>query len=175
VQVDPDCTLNWGAGMIDSDPLFVDPANDDFHLTFNSPCRDTGDNSGPGLPNEDFEGDPRIAYGTVDMGADEFYTHLYYTGKASPNDKVNVNIIGLPFNQTMLCIGQGILDPPMNTKFGVWYLEFPVMATLLGPTPWEGVIKIESRIPPDFPVPSMVPLQACVWDELTNLCVLEVE
>jgi hypothetical protein len=75
----------------------------------------------------------------------------------------------------MLCIGQGILDPPMETQFGNWYLEFPVMTTLLWPTPWEGVITIESRIPPDFPVPSMIPLQALVRDELTNLCVMEVE
>ena len=29
--------------MIDSDPLFVDPDNNDFHLTWNSPCRDAGE------------------------------------------------------------------------------------------------------------------------------------
>ncbi|MHC4942790.1 MAG: right-handed parallel beta-helix repeat-containing protein [Planctomycetota bacterium] len=44
VHVDPGCTLNWGDGMIDEDPLFVDPLGDDFHLTSPSPCRDAGDN-----------------------------------------------------------------------------------------------------------------------------------
>ncbi|MBU0754030.1 MAG: hypothetical protein KJ645_02755 [Planctomycetes bacterium] len=69
-----------GEGNIDTGPLFVDPENGDFHITFNSPCRGSGDNVAPGLPEFDFEGDPRIACGTVDMGADEFHTHLYYTG-----------------------------------------------------------------------------------------------
>ncbi|MHC4944977.1 MAG: hypothetical protein ACYTG7_18335, partial [Planctomycetota bacterium] len=68
-------TLNWGSGMIDAAPLFVDPANNDFHLTHSSPCCDAGDNTAVAEP-YDFEGDPRIAWGgTVDMGADEFYTH----------------------------------------------------------------------------------------------------
>ena len=31
-----------GTGNIDADPLFVDPLNNDFHLTLNSPCIDAG-------------------------------------------------------------------------------------------------------------------------------------
>jgi hypothetical protein len=80
-------TLDWGDGMIDADPLFLDPLNDDFHLTFGSPCIDAGWNDAPGLPVKDFEGDPRIFPGNgkgahlagfaspgavVDMGADEY-------------------------------------------------------------------------------------------------------
>jgi len=34
---------NWGDGNMDDDPLFVDPDENDFHLTGNSPCIDTGD------------------------------------------------------------------------------------------------------------------------------------
>jgi len=36
-----------GTGNIDSDPLFIDPVNGDFHLQVNSPCIDAGD---PNLP-----------------------------------------------------------------------------------------------------------------------------
>ncbi|NOZ09226.1 MAG: hypothetical protein GXO91_10205 [FCB group bacterium] len=34
--------LNWNEGNINGDPLFLDPENDDFHLTTDSPCIDAG-------------------------------------------------------------------------------------------------------------------------------------
>jgi parallel beta-helix repeat protein len=87
IYVDPNGTLNWGPDMIDADPLFNDPLNDDFHLSFASLCIDAGDNNVSLLPALDFEGDPRIFPGNgkgvylvgspsqaaiVDMGADEY-------------------------------------------------------------------------------------------------------
>lgn len=67
-----DNEINRGAGMICADPLFVDPDNGDFHLTWEnfpeddetkSPCIDTGDPESPPDPD-----------GTrADMGA--FYFH----------------------------------------------------------------------------------------------------
>jgi hypothetical protein len=49
VYVDPGSTLNWGDGMIDEDPLFRNPGEDDFHLMAvvcddpdDSPCIDAG-------------------------------------------------------------------------------------------------------------------------------------
>jgi len=69
---------SWvGEGNIDADPLFEDPENDDFHLSKDSPCIDTGTNDAE-LPEIDFEGDERIIDGDkngtaiVDIGADEF-------------------------------------------------------------------------------------------------------
>ena len=51
--------VNWLEGNIDSDPLFNDPLNGDYHLTEDSPCIDAGD---PGSP---LDPDGTIA----DMGA----------------------------------------------------------------------------------------------------------
>jgi len=51
-------TLDWGDGMLDADPLFVDSEAGDYHLAYASPCRGSGDNAAVTEP-EDFEGDPR--------------------------------------------------------------------------------------------------------------------
>ncbi len=56
-----------GDGNINSDPLFVDPENGDFHIQEGSPCIDTGDPSSPH--------DPDLTI--VDMGA-------YYYDQALP-------------------------------------------------------------------------------------------
>jgi len=67
-----------GTHNINADPLFADSANGDYHLTSSSPCLDVGNNSAPGIPEKDFEDEPRVWDGdndgtpTVDMGADEF-------------------------------------------------------------------------------------------------------
>ena len=61
-----------GGGNIDADPLFVDPDNGDFHLSFDSPCIDVGDNSVVEDGAVDMDGEQRIQHGVVDMGADEF-------------------------------------------------------------------------------------------------------
>ena len=63
---------------IDSDPLFVDPDNADFHLTENSPCIDTGDPTSPLDPD-----------GTrSDMGA--YYFHQ--SGGLNPPENVTIYI-----------------------------------------------------------------------------------
>jgi hypothetical protein len=58
-------------GNIDADPLFVDASVHNYRLSSTSPCIDAGNNSAPGLPSTDIDGDTRIINGTVDIGAYE--------------------------------------------------------------------------------------------------------
>ena len=64
IPVAPDTTV---------EPLFVDSAAGDYHLQSDSPCKGAGNNSAPGLPTTDMDGDARVypTDGTVDIGADE--------------------------------------------------------------------------------------------------------
>jgi parallel beta-helix repeat protein len=75
-----DCNDANGTGNIcgdANDPLFVDDANDDYHLEPNSPCIDEGDPNGDYSSETDIDGEPRVMDGyadgndIVDMGADE--------------------------------------------------------------------------------------------------------
>ena len=68
-----------GIGNFGNDPLLVGPSADNYHLSFTSPCIDTGDPEYiPGPDEKDIDGQPRMIDGTlngiaiVDIGADEF-------------------------------------------------------------------------------------------------------
>ena len=61
-----------GTGNIDADPLFVDSAGGDYHLSANSLCINAGDPAYSSEPGEaDIDGDLRVINGRVDVGADE--------------------------------------------------------------------------------------------------------
>jgi hypothetical protein len=166
-----------GQGNIDEDPLFVDPMVHDYHIVFISPCRDGGDGSAPHLPDTDFEGDPRIAFDGVDMGADEFHPHLYYTGEAAPGGSVEVKITGEPFSAPLLFwVGGGLLDPPLPTAWGDWYLTFPLLfEAVLEPIPENGIALLPYTFAPDFPAPWLIVMQALVGDVLTNSCEMSIQ
>ena len=67
VHVGFGCTLHWGPGNIDQDPLFT--GEEDFHLTPGSPCIDAGTDGGVLA---DIDEDPRPQGAGFDMGADEY-------------------------------------------------------------------------------------------------------
>ncbi|MBU0754283.1 MAG: right-handed parallel beta-helix repeat-containing protein [Planctomycetes bacterium] len=167
-----------GTGNIDADPLFADDADDDIHLSWQSPCRDTGDDS---VITElfDFEGDPRIAWnGTVDMGADEFYTHLYYTGDATPGGDIQGKLVGIPGTWPVgLFFGSGVRETPWHHMWGDFWLEEPWFVVPLNPIPANGVLVMPTTLSFDPPAPWDLPMQGLVGldpDSFTNLCVLEV-
>jgi predicted outer membrane repeat protein len=87
IQIGHSCVQGWtgalgGAGNIGSNPNFVDPdgpdgilgtADDNLRLSLGSPSINAGDNSAiPPEVTTDLDGNPRIAFGIVDMGAYEF-------------------------------------------------------------------------------------------------------
>jgi predicted outer membrane repeat protein len=83
-------TVYWLEGNIDADPLFADPLNGDFHLTWAnfpipdstmSPCIDTGD------PNSPLDPDGTIA----DMGA-------YYYDQGTGTDNYELQISNFKLN-----------------------------------------------------------------------------
>jgi hypothetical protein len=63
-----------GSGNIASNPAFVDPAAGNYRLLPSSPCIDAGANAGWMASAVDLDGQPRIQFGTVDIGAYECST-----------------------------------------------------------------------------------------------------
>jgi predicted outer membrane repeat protein len=61
--------------VINADPVFVNPGEEEYQLNAGSPCIDAGTTAvpdPPGLPATDFEGNPRVSGVAPDMGAYEF-------------------------------------------------------------------------------------------------------
>lgn len=177
VHVDHDCRLNWKASMLNLDPRFADSSNDDYHLLYTSPCRDAGSNLNLLSTYGDFEGDPRVAGGRADMGADEFFTHLYYTGNPTPGGSAEVKVVDRPATSpVLLWVGSGVLENPVQTSFGDWYLEAPLLLELnLGSISPDGITVFPYRFPGAFPAPWDIPMQALSGVKLTNVCVLPVK
>ncbi len=169
-----------GAGNIDEDPLFAESANDDFHLTWNSACRDAGDNSVVTEPC-DFEGDPRIAGGVVDMGADELHTHLYHLGDVLPGGSISIRTVGTPAMPVKLVLGSGIQDPPQSTQYGDLHLLPPYSRFSIGSIPSNGILFVSGTVPASWQTGEQYPFQALVGplgnpaSELTNLMPLVVQ
>jgi len=171
VFVESGHTLDWGAGMIDQDPLFFAPSYADYHLSFHSPCRDAG-TADQQLPSEDFEDDPRTVNGTIDMGADEFNVHLYFFGTASPGGTIYMHVVGIPGSKVTGIMGSAIKDPPQGTNYGWVHMEPPYYFFPLGFMPGDGILPKAVSIPPHWMGDYY--FQALTGTTLTNLLVVRV-
>ena len=103
-------------GNISDDPMFRDPAIGDYHLQRGSPCIDVGNNSAPGLPLTDFEGDDRIIGSAVDLGADE-KTNTPPDADAGPDQTVSA---GSGCQATVTLDGSGSSDEDGDTLEYTW-------------------------------------------------------
>jgi parallel beta-helix repeat protein len=92
------------------DPLFVDAANGDLHLSTGSPMIDAGYLDTPDIPDTDLDGNPRVVNGVVDIGAYEF------DGSASDPLSATVTISNITYdgNTTATITGctlSGVVSP----------------------------------------------------------------
>ena len=86
--LDMDGTWTESGSNLDTNPLLVDTANNDFHLQPTSPMIDNGTTAvpvPPGLPDTDFEGDTRPSGIATDIGADEYLTRGIFDTEAPAN------------------------------------------------------------------------------------------
>lgn len=78
-------------GNISQDPLFVDSANNDYHLQDVSPCINAGDtNFQPSAGELDFYGAPRVYAKRVDIGAAEYFDNFRPLADAGPDQMLTV-------------------------------------------------------------------------------------
>jgi parallel beta-helix repeat protein/predicted outer membrane repeat protein len=137
-----------GTGNIDIDPIFVKETDGDYHLVAHSPCRDAGNASTVPPGALDFEGDPRIAGGSVDIGADEFNFHLYHVGDLVPGGAITIKVMGLPRQPVRLCTGSSIQDPPLQTTYGELWLTLPLLSSWsIGTISRSGVLVYKAVVP----------------------------
>lgn len=182
VHVGDGSTADFRPGNINADPLFVDAATGDFHIPFDSPCRNAGAIAVTGLPQEDFEGDPRIAGGIPDMGADEFSYHLYHIGTVTPGGTVDLSIVGAPGMTVRLAHSLNIQDPPLTTPYGDLYLTLPhTWRAFVGVIPTNGILADSLNVPGFWSPGDEKHFQALIGPlggpltRLSNLETLEVE
>ncbi len=168
-------TFNSGPGNLDTDPLFVDPANGDYHLLFTSPGRNAGSDVVPQLPVTDFEGDPRVVDGAVDQGADEFHRHLYVTGEPTPGGDIAVRFVGDPGSAVILIVAFNLADPPLSLGMGELFVLEPWLLFFFPVLPADGLLSLPATLPLDPPGPYTLYLQSRVGPQLTNLWTLAVE
>ncbi|MBE0534750.1 MAG: right-handed parallel beta-helix repeat-containing protein [Phycisphaerae bacterium] len=75
-----------GVGNFKTDPNFVDLDGGDLHLNLESPCVNKGNPNGNYADLYDIDGDRRVRYGRVDIGADEYVS---MPGDFQPDGRVD--------------------------------------------------------------------------------------
>lgn len=181
IHQEPGASLRWGPGMIQQPPRFLDPVSGDFHLLYDSPCRDGGDRDLPDLPSLDFEVDPRKGNhdgfpGIPDLGADEFFIHLSRSPEKMDGRPSRLYVWGGPGSHPVaLWFSLDLLQDPLEGGHGDWwnrwYLDFS--ASLVGPLwlrpiPEYGVITVEGFPSWQYPELNGWFVQGMVGKSLTN-------
>lgn len=180
IHIDAGGTFRLLHGNISTDPGFVDAADNDFHITLGSPCRDAGTINAYGLQAADFEGDPRLAGTRVDIGADEFCQHIYHSGTAVPGSSIDLRVAGPPGSPVMLI--HGMPREPLTTSFGELCLDIPpIRCCSIGTIPANGILTRSATVPLWWIPGERQYFQALVGPfgqpstRLTNLMVLPVK
>jgi len=151
VDIEAGSDFDWGSGMIDADPLFADSDMADFHLTAASPCADSGLADPPGDPLTDFEGDDRYTYQVnteQDMGADEFFCHVYSRGSIFPGSTIELKFVGWPTDPVTLALSDHLLSQPYWTSHGYICVGWPPLwSAPMGTIPGDGILTVPFTVP----------------------------
>ncbi|RPJ36322.1 MAG: hypothetical protein EHM35_08300, partial [Planctomycetaceae bacterium] len=103
-------------GNISVDPLFVNPMNRDYHLTFESPCIDAGDPQWIFDEGQiDIDGQRRVHGSRIDIGADEYLGYVKPVAVAGFDQHVLV-----PLETIMLDGSQSLFYDPCSVKTFRW-------------------------------------------------------
>jgi hypothetical protein len=155
-----------GESNIDSDPGFIDPVHGDYHLPIHSPCRGKGTTDRAHTAAQDFERNPRLPDGRVDLGADEFAPALY---RAARDNAAWMRIIGPPGATVVVAVSQNKAPLP-----GIWAhgdacrLDPPVTRVPWSAIPAGGWVELPLGLPPGVAADGTVHVQAIVGGRLTN-------
>ena len=116
-------------GNISTDPNFVNPDANNFHIDLNSPCKNAGDpNYVPGPNETDYDGEQRIFNLRVDMGADEVVTNPFDLNTDGIIDFYELDVLTDEWLQTI---------PPLRTDFHTdGIVNFADFAKLAGQWLW---------------------------------------
>jgi hypothetical protein len=139
-------TLDWGDGMIDADPQFVDPNNGDYNLSAGSPCIDAGTNNpAGGLPADDLDGNPRPVDGdgdvepwtgqaaTADMGAYEYQSDVCF-GDLDGDDDVDLSDLATLLANYGLTGGAAYEDGDLDADGDVDLSDLAALLAVYGTT-----------------------------------------
>ncbi len=137
-----------GPGNIDADPFFIDTRKNDYHIKYDSSCKNAGDPSFYNILTMDYDGDPRYEDGFIDIGADEFHEHLYHVGNVRPGGNVDIRVVGNPgASPVRLLFSFDARHNPQMTTYGKLYLVQPIHEFILGGIQSNGVFSYSGKIP----------------------------